>query len=404
MLNHLINWGIDARRRRNRTRSVILLSLILHMIFAITYLFLPINQLTQEQADALAVDLINDADAPRKRKLKPKPPLTKKMYDPNEELARNAEQKKIETTRNKIDEVMKLSPRVVLEDVEINKAPVSEVIPDVMTDAQLRNAEASNLSRLISQPGQTDGRGVVTGRVRARGDGGMRRFRGGGQGGSDGGLLGGGGKDGAADRLGLIDFLDEFGGPKDVVYCLDITASMQAAGMKKLPLAINALKDSVMMLGNNDKLNIVAFSNTAKPMSDKMLPANSANIKRVLKYLDRFTPRSIQGNVDTNILSAIKAALTFEPTVVVLITDGLPQVDEGAHIYIETNTQKILDIVREHNRNNAAIYVVALEIDLKRSRGAELLVSLAEEHNGKIKAIDGGQLFEFAEQDGLTDE
>jgi len=163
MLNHLLSWGIDVRRRRNRTRSVILLSLILHMIFAITYLFLPINQLSQDQADAFAVDLINDADAPTKRKLKPKPPLTKKMYNPNEELARDAMEKQIESARNKVDEVMKLSPRVVLKDVEVNKAPVSEVIPDVMTDAQLRDAEASNLSKLIAQPGQTDGRGIVTG-------------------------------------------------------------------------------------------------------------------------------------------------------------------------------------------------------------------------------------------------
>ena len=401
MLNNLLSWSMDARRRRNRTRSVILLSLILHMMFVITYLFLPMNRFSQEQADALAVDLINDADAPRKRKLKPKPPLTKKMYDPNRDLARDAMEKKIETARNKMDEVIKLSSRVVLEDVEVNKAPLSEVVPDLMTDAQLRDAEASNLSRLIAQPGQTDGRGIVTGRVRAHGDG-MGRFRGGGQDGSDGGLLGGGGSDGAADRLGIIDFLDEFGGPKEVVYCLDITASMQAAGMKKLPIAIDSLKDSVMMLGNNDKLNIVAFSDTAKPMSEKMLPANPVNIKRVLKYLDRFTPQSIQGNLDTNILSAIKSALAFEPTVVVLITDGLPQADEGA-LHIETNTQKILDVVREHNRNNAIIYVVALEIDLKRSPGAKLLISLAEEYGGKIKAIDGGQLFEFTEQDELTD-
>ena len=401
MLNNLLSWGMDARRRRNRTRSVILLSLILHMMFVITYLLLPMNRFSQEQADALAVDLINDADAPRKRKLKPKPPLTKKMYDPNQDLARDAMEKKIETARNKMDEVIKLSSRVVLEDVEVNKAPLSEVVPDLMTDAQLRDAEASNLSRLIAQPGQTDGRGIVTGRVRARGDG-MGRFRGEGQGGSDGGLLGGGGSAGASDRLGIIDFLDEFGGPKEVVYCLDITASMQAAGMKKLPIAIDSLKDSVMMLGNNDKLNVVAFSDTAKPMSEKMLPANPVNIKRVLKYLDRFTPESIQGNLDTNILSAIKSALAFEPTVVVLITDGLPQADAGA-LHIETNTQKILDVVHEHNRNNAIIYVVALEIDLKRSPGAKLLVSLAEEHRGKIKAIDGGQLFEFTEQDELTD-
>lgn len=403
MLNQLLNWRIDAERRRNRTRSVVLLSLIAHMIVVIVYLFLPINQLSNQQEDAFAVDLLNDKEAPRKRSLKPKPPLTKKLYDPNQQLARNAEDRKIETTRNKIDEVMKRSPRVVLEDVEVNKAPVSEFIPDVMTDAQLREAEASNLSRLISQPGRTDGRGVVTGRVRARGDGGMGRFRGTGQGGGD-GLLGGGGADGIADRLGIIDFLNELDGPKDVVYCLDITASMQAAGMKKLPLAINSLKDSVMMLGNEDNLNIVAFSNTAKAMSEKMLPANAVNIERVFKYLDRFTPKSIQNNLDTNILSAIETALAFKPTVVVLITDGLPQVDEDSVVNIETSTQKILDIVRERNRSNAAIYVIALEINLKHSRGAELLVSLAEEHNGKIKPIDGGQLFEFAEQEGLNDE
>ena len=402
MLNQLLNWRLDTEKRRNRMRSVVLLSLILHMIVIIVYLFLPLNRLSNQQEDAFAVDLLNDADAPRKRNLKPKPPLTKKLYDPNEQLARNAEDRKIETTRNKIDEVMKLSPRVVLEDVEVNKAPLSEVIPDVMTDAQLRDAEASNLSRLISQPGQTDGRGIVTGRVRARGDGGMGRFRGSGQGGGD-GLLGGGGKDGAADRLGIINFLNELDGPKDVVYCLDITASMQAAGMKKLPLAINALKDSVMMLGNDDKLNIVAFSNTAKAMSKKMLPANFANIERTLKYLDRFTPRSIQGNLDTNILSALEAALAFEPTVVVLITDGLPQVDPDSPVYIETSPQKILDTVRERNHNNAAIYVVALEIDLRRSRGAKLLVSLAEEHSGKIKAIDSDLLHEHAEDEGLND-
>ena len=402
MLNQVLNWRFDTERRRNRMRSVVLLSLILHMIIVIVYLFLPLNRLSHEQEDAFAVDLLNDAEAPRKRNLKPKPPLTKKLYDPNQQLARNAEDKKIETTRNKIDEVMKLSPRVVLEDVEVNKAPVNDIIPDVMTDAQLRDAEASNLSRLISQPGQTDGRGIVTGRVRARGDGGMGRFRGSGQGGGD-GLLGGGGKDGAADRLGIIDFLNELEGPKDVVYCLDITASMQAAGMKKLPLAINALKDSVMMLGNDDRLNIVAFSDTAKTMSKKMLPANAANIERTLKYLDRFTPRSIQGNMDTNILVALEAALAFEPTVVVLITDGLPQVDPDDTVYIETSPRKILDAVRERNIGNAAIYVVGFEIDLKRSRGAKLLVSLVEEHNGDIKAIGSDLLYEFAEQEGLND-
>ena len=71
--------------------------------------------------------------------------------------------------------------------------------------------------------------------------------------------------------------------------------------------------------------------------------------------------------------------------------------------YIEADKDIILEIVREKNVNNAVIYVVALEFDPRRSPAAKLLVSLAEEHGGKIKAIDSEKLFEFAEQDGLTD-
>ena len=396
MLNQLMNWRMNAQRRKNRMRSVILLSLILHLIIAIVYLFLPMNQIAQEDKDMLAVDLLNDPEAPKKRRQKPKPPLTKKVYDPSEQLARDAMERKIESARNKMDEVVKLSPRVVLEDVEVNKAPLSEIVPDVMTDAKLREAEASNLSRLIAQPGQTDGRGIVTGRVRAKGDG-MGRFRGDGQGGGD-GLLGGGGKSGTSDRLGIIDFLNEFGGPKDVVYCLDISASMQAAGLNKLKLAVNSLKDSVLMLGDEDTLNVVAFSTQANTMHKEMLPANASNIERTLRYLDRFTPERIQSNVGTNILAALESALTLDPSVIVLVTDGLPTTVSGYSI--ETSTQKILDAVREGNRNNAAIYVVALEIDLKRSAGAQLLISLAEEHNGKIKVVGTQRLAELTEPDG----
>ncbi len=398
LMNQLTDWRIDAERRKNRIRSVILLSLILHIVVVIVYLFLPMNRSGEEQADAFAVDFINDADAPKKRRKRPKPPLSKKLYDPSQQLARNAMEKKIEAARNKQDEVIKFSPRVVLEDVEINNAALSEIVPDVMTDAQLRDAEASNLSRLIRQPGRTDGRGIVTGRVRARGDG-MGRFRGDGQAGDEGGLLGGGGNDGSRDRLGIIDFLNEFEGPQNVVYCLDISASMQAAGLKKLELAVKSIKDSVMNLGSDDRLNVVAFSTTAKAMHKNMLPANAKNIKRTLKYLESFTPQRIEGNAGTNILAALDASLSLDASVVVLVTDGLPVAIR--EYPIETNTQKILEVIRQKNLNNTRIYVVALEIDVKHSPGAELLVSLAEQHNGKLKVIDSELLVEYANPEGV---
>ena len=68
-----------AVRRKNRMRSVVLLSLIVHMIIVIVYLFLPINQLANEQEDAFAVDLIDDAEAHQKAEPKTETATDKKI-------------------------------------------------------------------------------------------------------------------------------------------------------------------------------------------------------------------------------------------------------------------------------------------------------------------------------------
>lgn len=392
MLDEMANRFAEKKLRRTRMLSIILLSLIFHMSVAIVYLFLPLGKIINEQADALAFDLFNEPDPLHERRLRPKPPLSKKLLKPEQKLAKDAEQKKIDAAKNERDEVVKLSERIVIHDVEVNNAPINELVPDLMTDAKLREAEASNLSRLISQPGRTDGVGLVTGRVRARGDG-SGIYRGSSQGGGGDGLLEGGGASGYKDPLGIIKFLNDLDGPQNVVYCLDISASMQAAGLNKLELALNAVKDSVLMLGSDDTFNIVPFSTTARMMSEKLLPADEKNIKHALFYLDTFTPASIQNNRGTNILAALEKAFTLDSSVIVLVTDGLPTTIKGHEI--ETNPQKILDLVNEMNTNKARIYVVALEIDLRLSVGAYLLENLAYEHNGEIKVVGSKDLVEM---------
>ncbi len=400
MLDEMANRFAEKKQRRTRMLSIILLSLIFHMSIAIVYLFLPLSAITNEQADALAFDLFKEPDPLLERKLRPKPPLSKKLLKPEQKLAKDAEQKKIDAAKNERDEVVKLSERIVIHDVEVNNAPINELVPDLMTDAKLREAEASNLSRLISQPGRTDGVGLVTGRVRARGDG-SGIYRGSSQGGGGDGLLEGGGASGYKDPLGIIKFLNDLDGPQDVVYCLDISASMQAAGLNKLELALNAVKDSVLMLGSDDTFNIVPFSTNARMMSEKLLPADEKNMKHALFYLDSFTPESIQNNRGTNILAALEKAFTLDSSVIVLVTDGLPTTIKGHEI--ETNPQKILDYVSEINTNKARIYVVALEIDLRLSVGAYLLENLAYEHNGEIKVVGSKDLVELNKKTGNTE-
>ena len=390
MLDEMTNRYAEKEQRKTRMRSIILLSLIFHMTLVIVYLFIPLSPVTNDQSDALAFDLFKEHDPLLERRLRPKPPLTQKRLDPKQKLAKDAEQKRVDAAKNERDEVVKLSERIVIHDVEVNNAPVEELVPELMTDAKLREAETSNMSRLVSQPGRTDGKGLVTGRVRARGDG-TGKYRGVSQGGDGGGLLEGGGRSGGNDPLGIINFLNSLDGPQDVVFCFDISASMRAAGLNKLGLARNAIKDSVLILSSESTFNIVPFFKDAKLMSEKLLAADEKNIKRALWYLDTFTPESIQNNLGTNILAALEKAFTFDPTVIVLVTDGLPTKGDN----IETDTQKILDTVRKKNIKNARIYVVALEIDPQRSAGAHLLISLAYEHNGEIKAIDSDKLIEL---------
>jgi len=401
MLDEMENRFAEKKHRKARMRSVILLSLIFHMAVAIVYLFLPMSKITNEQSDALAFDLFKEPDPLHERRLRPKPPLSKKLLKPDQKLAKDAEQKKIDAAKNERDEVVKLSERIVIHDVEVNNAPINELVPDLMTDAKLREAEASNLSRLISQPGRTDGIGLVTGRVRARGDG-SGKYRGSSQGGGGDGLLEGGGASGYKDPLGIIKFLNDLDGPQDVVFCLDTSASMGAAGLDiKLELALNAVKDSVLMLGSESTFNIVPFSNTANLMSEKMLPADEKNIKHALFYLDSFTPASIQNNTGTNILAALEKAFSLDSSVIVLVTDGLPKTTKTHDI--EEDPQKILDYVKEQNINNSRIYVVALEVDLVRSPGAHLLINLANENNGKIKAVGSEKLMELNNKTGTTE-
>lgn len=393
MLDEMKDRYFKKEQRKTRMRSIILLSLIFHMTVAIVYLFMPLNPVADDQSDALAFDLFKEADPLLERRLRPKPPLSEKRLDPKQKLAKDAEQKRVNAAKNERDEVVKLSEKIVIHDVEVNNAPIEELVPDLMTDAKLREAEASNMSRLVSQPGRTDGKGLVTGRVRAKGDG-TGKYRGTSQGGG-GGLLEGGGRSGVNDPLGVINFLNSLDGPQDVVFCLDVSASMQAAGLEiKLELALNSIRDSILMLGSESTFNIVPFhKETVNIMSEKLLPADDVNINRALFYLDSFTPESIQSNKGTNILAALKKALTLDSSVIVLVTDGLPTTIGGYNI--ETDTQKILDFVREQNTKNARIYVVALEVDLQRSPGANLLTSLAQEHNGEIKAVGSEQLQEL---------
>lgn len=386
-----------------RRRSAIMVALILHLIIGIIYVLTPRDEVVRNK-DPIWVEWVKEPPRPEVKTIKTKPPLKMEMRKPDENLALRSKEKLLESSRHKLTEVARLSQRMVRENLDVTTAPLTEKLPDTMTDAELKESERSDISRPVSL--RADGQGKVTGRVRVRGQrSGLDMVDSMGK--SRDGLIGGGGSPGNAkklkrlpnikDKLGIIDFIEEAEGPQRVVFCLDISASMQAAGLRKLELAIEAIKEALSSLDAEDSFNIITFHANAKLGKRKLAPVTEKNIETVSKYLDRFTPDGIANNQGTNLLETIEKALEVDPSIIVLVTDGLPTT--GPFGNIEIDSTKILEAVKAKNVNNASIYLVALEIDLKHSPGADLLVDLVEQNNGEIKVVDYKQLVQLAEED-----
>ena len=385
-----------AKFNKIRRRSAIMVALILHLIIGIIYVLIPRDEVVKD-SDHIWVEWVKEPPRPEVKTIKTKPPLKMQVRKPDENLALRSKEKLLESSRNKLTEVARLSQRIVRENLDVTTAPLTEKLPDVMTDVDLKESERSDIGRPVSL--RADGQGKVTGRVRVRGQrSGLDMVDS--LGNSKDGLIGGGGSPGMLkklgkipkDKLGIIDFIEEAEGPQQVVFCLDISSSMQAAGLRKLELAIEAIKEALASLDEDDSFNIITFAANAKLGKRKLAPVTEKNIETVSKYLDRFTPEGIANNHGTNLLETIETALEVNPSIIVLVTDGAPTAGER-------DSTKILEAVKAKNVNGASIYIVALEIDLEHSPGADLLVNLVEQNSGEIKVVDYKRLGQLAEED-----
>ena len=389
-----------AKFNKIRRRSAILVALIVHLILGIVYVLTPRSEVVEDR-DHIRVEWVKEPPRPEVKTIKTKPPLKMQVRKPDENLALRSKEKLLESSRHKLTEVARLSQRIVRENLDVTTAPLTEKLPEVMTDVDLKESERSDIGRPVSL--RADGQGKVTGRVRVRGQrSGLDMVDS--LGDSKDGLIGGGGSPGMLkklgklpkNKLGIIDFIEEAEGPQQIVFCLDVSASMQAAGLRKLELAIEAIKEALSSLDEDDSFNIITFHANAKLGKRKLAPVTEKNIETVSKYLDRFTPEGIAENHGTNLLETIEKALEVNPSIIVLVTDGLPAA--GPYKNIEIDSTTILETVKAKNVNGASIYIVALEINLKLSPGAGLLIDLVEQNSGDIKVVDYKQLVKLAEE------
>ena len=133
------------------------------------------------------------------------------------------------------------------------------------------------------------------------------------------------------------DLQDDKVMPKDVVFVIDTSGSMQGEKMER---AKEALAYCLRALRPDDRFSIVRFSDGIEPMSKTLLQAGKANVDKGLKFAAGL--RAVGG---TNINEALLSALDLpvgegRPGIIVFLTDGQPTVGETDPAGIEKNVNR----------------------------------------------------------------
>jgi Ca-activated chloride channel family protein len=154
--------------------------------------------------------------------------------------------------------------------------------------------------------------------------------------------------------------------PRDMVFVLDTSGSMQGAKMEQ---AKKALKFCLGRLDKQDRFAVMNFATTVTKYADRLKDADGDSVADAKKWVDR-----LEATGGTAIDSAMDAALemrtndTGRTFTVVFFTDGQPTVGE-------TNPDAILKNVMARRTDNTRIFTFGVGDDVN----AVLLDRLAEQ-------------------------
>ena len=146
-------------------------------------------------------------------------------------------------------------------------------------------------------------------------------------------------------------FFVQNAGPRQFIFCADISASMIGTRLSQLKQALGAFIDQMQ---SNDRFNVVTFNADISSFASGLVQADPANKARAKTYVQTLSASGL-----TNLNGALLTALTMlnnttGQSQILLISDG-QQPTWG-----ETRTDSILANVKRANKMSAAIFTVGI--------------------------------------------
>ena len=178
----------------------------------------------------------------------------------------------------------------------------------------------------------------------------------------------------------LVKFIEAQEGPQRIVYCVDLSTSMQNLPPHKLKKIIDLMRDSLTFLEPHDSFNIFAFSTELIVYQDGFVPVTEKTVSESADYLAKIQTQIHTKGTDHDMLTALTEIANTGPTLVVLFSDGIPTTIEGPD----------LTLVGEYATGNGRIFAMGIGMS-PNFPGAVMLKQLATVSQGDLWLVDRGR-------------
>ena len=175
----------------------------------------------------------------------------------------------------------------------------------------------------------------------------------------------------------LVKFIEAQEGPQRIVYCVDLSTSMQSLPPHKFKKIIDIMRDSLTFLEPHDSFNIVAFSTALTVYRENFVPVTDETVAASSNYLAEIQSQIHTKGTDHDMLTALTEIAKTGPTLVVLFSDGIPTTIEVPD----------LTLVGQYATGNGRVFAMGIGM-APNYPGAVMLKQLATVSEGDLWLVD----------------
>ncbi|MDE0634656.1 MAG: VWA domain-containing protein [Candidatus Poribacteria bacterium] len=175
----------------------------------------------------------------------------------------------------------------------------------------------------------------------------------------------------------LVKFIEAQEGPQRIVYCVDLSASMQNLQDRKLKKVVDIMRDSLTFLELHDSFNIMAFSTELIAYQNKFVSVTEETVDASSVYLSDIKSQIRTKGTDHDMLTVLTETAKTSPTIVVLFSDGIPT----------SITQPDLTLIGKHAEGNGKVFAMGIGM-APNFPGAVMLKQLSIVSKGDFWLVD----------------